>query len=397
MIKITHLLLAGAVALAFLHVSRAQEASPQPPAGASGYRAAPADPAGAPHALPEALPAAPAATPGGGGAILPSLPQPRDLPASLFAPPAQPVPGFIALDVPYFVSDPLLDGRPFPAPGWFAGAEIQVLKPHLLNRLSDTVQNPAQRTSGTSTTVALPNAVLNWTVSPRVFIGYRLPSGFGELLVAYRHLGSEGSMGIPGANGPTGLNTRLGFDMIDLDYNSRELSLWPKWDMRWTLGARLLDLFYDSRVDQSFTQAAAGNGIIQARASNNLFGAGPHAALELARHLGESRWSFYFRADIASVFYGTHEGFLTRSATLGPDGQPLTGAARHFGTQDAPILNIRTGLTWKQSPSSATRLFLGYQYEYFWALDRLPPTGNNPPSLGQLWDQGVVLQATINY
>ena len=34
------------------------------------------------------------------------------------------------------------------------------------------------------------------------------------------------------------LNSRFAFDIIDLDYNSRELSLWPKCDMKWTLGLR---------------------------------------------------------------------------------------------------------------------------------------------------------------
>jgi hypothetical protein len=301
------------------------------------------------------------------------------------------------VDAPYFVRDPLLDLPELQPPGWFGGAEIQILKPHLLSGLSGTVQNRAQRANGTSTTVALPTAPLDWTVSPRVFLGYRLPSGFGEFMVAYRHLGTGGSGSVPDARGATALNSRLAFDMVDFDYNSREFSLWPRWEMKWTFGIRSLFLFFDSRFNQPFGQAAAGNGIFQARNYNNVGGAGPHAALELTRHLGDSGWSLYVWGDVASVFDGSHVAFLTRSTTLGPDGRPLVGETRHFGTQASPILNFRAGVTWQPSRSSAARLFLGYQYERFWALDRLPPVGNNPPSVGQLWDQGIVLQATFRY
>ena len=76
--------------------------------------------------------------------------------------------------------------------------------------------------------------------------------------------------------------------MIDLDYSNSELSLWPKWDMKWTVGLRILTLFSDSRAAQPFAQAAAGSGIVQTRDYINPVGFGPHAALELARRLGDS-------------------------------------------------------------------------------------------------------------
>ena len=104
-----------------------------------------------------------------------------------------------------------------------------------------------------------------------------------------------------------------------------------------------------------------------------------------------------FRTDLASLYDGSHVGFLTRSSTLGFNGLPLPGATRYFGAQDTPIVNVRAGITWQSSRNSAMRFFLGYQYEHFWALDRLPPTGNNPPSVGQVWDQGIILQATFHY
>jgi hypothetical protein len=312
------------------------------------------------------------------------------------------------VDAPYFVRDPLLDPSQGPTPGWFAGAEIQVVKPHLIPGLSNVVEpgkvisnsafsGPA---TGNQRTVALPAAHLDWTVSPRVFLGYRLPSGFGEFMLSYRHLGTVGSGTIPGPNGPAALNSGFAFDMIDFDYNSRELSLGPLWDMKWTFGLRSLFLFYDSRFNQPFDQASASNGVFEARNLNHFFGMGPHAALELARHLGDSGWSLYVRGDFAGTFDATHQAFFIRTTTLGPSGRPLPGATHAFGHQAAPIINGRAGVTWQRSPSSGTRFFVGYQYEVFWDLDRVSQGNGNgfaAPSLGQFWDQGIVLQATINY
>jgi hypothetical protein len=393
--KITRLILAGAASVSMSDRAAAQEA-PTPPANVATARlAALVDDAPSPGPLPEALPRDP--DEGVGGGVLQALPKPRDLPASLLAPPPPPSNRPISVDAPYFFNDPFLDRPALGTPGWFGGVEIQVLKPHLLSGLNAAVQNKAQKANGTSTLLGLPSANLDWTVSPRVFLGYRLPSGFGEFLVSYRNLETSGSGNDPAAAGATGLRSRLAFNIIDVDYNSRELSLWPRWDMRWTLGVRTMAMFFDTQFSQPYGQAAAGNGVFQARNYNNVAGAGPHAALEVARHLGDTGWSFYTRFDAASVFDGSHVGFLTRSTTLDPEGRPLPGETRHFGAQASPILNFRTGLTWQDSPSGALRLFIGYQYERFWALDRLPPTGTNPPSVGQVWDQGLVLQATFRY
>ena len=347
----------------------------------------------APTALP--LPAASAADVGQG--VLQSLPKPRDLPASLFAtaPPRSTAP--MPVSTPYFVADPLLDG-PFPPPGWFAGAQIQVVKPTLFNHLGQVGQY-TQKGTGTSTSVQLPSARLDWTVSPYLFLGYRLPSGFGDFAVAYRYLATVGSMGVRGAaNGPAILSSRLAFNMIDLDYSSRELNFGHGWDMKPTLGLRILTLFFDSQSDQPFALAAAGNGTFQKRETNNLVGLGPHAALELSRHLGNSGWALWLRTDLTDAFDWINDGAFTRSTTLGPAGRPLARQTYVFGHQDTPIVNVQVGVTWKPSRYSGTRLFLGYQYEHFWALQAINTFSNGTgASLGQLTDQGVVIQATFNY
>jgi hypothetical protein len=293
--------------------------------------------------------------------------------------------------MPYLIRDPLLDRPELPQPGWFFGGELQILKPHVLSRLSGTVRNSAQKAAGTSTTVSLAQAPLDWTVSPRFLLGYRLPSGFGDFAVAYRFLDASGSESLRGRDGPANLRSRLSFNMVDFDYSSSELSLLPRWDMRWTAGLRVVTLFNDSRANQPVAQAAAGSGLFQTRDFINPVGVGPHVALDAARHLGDSRWSLRFRGDFGEVFTSGHEGFFAESTT--PSGQPLAGNSSVFYHQGTSIINIQAGLNWQPSPTSNTRFFLGYQFERWFALEQVVNSGSH----GQLWDQGVVLQATFNF
>ena len=372
MSKNTHLILAAAVAVALGFSSKgvAQDT----------------------RTLPLPLPAAPAAPAASDGAsMLKTLPNPRDVPASLFEPlppPAPPAPGIVPSETPYFVRDPLLDLSGFPPPGWFTELDIQVVKPHLVNRLSGVVQNSAQKANGTSSTVALPSAPLDWAVSPRFVLGYRLPSGFGEFSVAYRFLDTAGNEVQQAQDGPATLRSQLSFNMVDLDYSNSELSCWPAWDMKWTFGLRILTMFNDSRATQPFDQAAAGSGLYQTRDSNNFYGFGPHLALDLSRHLGDSGWSLRFRTDLSSDFTSGTDSFFTGTTT-----PPLEGVTRVFFHQGVSIVNVQTGLTWQPSRTSGTRLFLGYQYEHWFALEGVVDSGSH----GQFWDQGVVLQATFHF
>jgi hypothetical protein len=329
-----------------------------------------------------------------GPAMLDALPKPPDLPASMYAP----APGFVSqplpVNEPYFVRDPLLDLPQFRKPGWFTGAEVQFLKPHVLNRNSAGVQNPAQAAANTSITVSLGSAPLDWTAAYKVFAGYRLPSGFGEFSVSYRNLQTAGNSTLQGPNGPGPLHSRLAFQVIDLDYSSRELSCGPNWDMKWTFGIRTLALFFDSRFEQSFAQAAAGNAITVARETNNLAGVGPHAALEMARHFGDSGWFLTLLGDISSDYTWITSNYTTVSSQVGPIGRPLTGRTVTFGHQGTPILMYRSGLTWQPADRPAFRFFAGYQYERWFAVGKV--TANNG-TLDQLWDQGVILQASYNF
>lgn len=405
--KITRLLLAGAAVFALCEPGRAQETPPQPlPAGASEDVRAIPEGFFAQESLPMPSPDSPDF--GVGAGVLEALPQPRDTPRSLFGAEQAPSTGGIQIDAPYFVPDPLLDPAFFPQPGWFVGAEVQIVKPHLNPQLQGTTlpghNLPAYENNNPAgprfTNLNIPSASLDWTASPRVFAGYRLPSGFGEFMVAYRHLGTAGSGSVPNTNGPIAINTRFAFDILDLDYNTRELSLWPQCDMKWTIGLRQMFLFYGLQGDQSFGQAAGGNGIAFAQATNNVYGIGPHAALELNHRLGDSGFALYTRFDAGALYSDAWGQWNTVSSALGANGQPLRGQTNSFGHQMIPMINWRAGVTWKPEQFSGARVFVGYQYEYFWDLNRTPQSNGTPfvpPALGQYQSQGIILQGTLNW
>jgi hypothetical protein len=325
-------------------------------------------------------------TAAGGEGILQSLPQPPDLPASLYAPAPPPSPGCNPLDVPYFVPDPLLDPPQLPPPGWFAALELDVLKPHL------TPHNMLIGSETVPGVLTVPSAPLDWAASPRALLGYRLPSGFGEVAVVYRGLGTRGSKGFEGADGPAALNSRLDFNIIDLDYSSREFSLWPKWDMKWTVGARTQFIFFDSRLDQPFGPSAAG-GTLPMRQTLQFTGAGPHLGLELARRLAMPGVSVVFRGDLASVFGRLHQGFFTPPATPGPGGLPPEGEFRVANNMTQGIVYTQLGVSWQPPSYPDLRLFLGYQYEYWWNVGTSFEVG----SRGDFWDQGFALQAALRF
>jgi hypothetical protein len=329
--------------------------------------------------------------------VLQSLPKPPEWPASLFAPAPPPSASANPSDRPYFLADPLLDPCQLPPPGWFADAELDVLKPHVVNQLTGSVQNAAQVAAGTSTIVALPGAPLEWTASPKISFGYRLPSGFGEVLLAYRGLWAQGSENIAGVDGPESLRSRLTFNIIDLDYASREFSLWPKWDMKWTFGVRTLFVYLDSQTDQPFAQPAVGSGITQSRETNHFTGVGPHAGLELSHRIADTGLAFVFRTDFASVFGHIHQGFLTESTAIGSNGQPLAGETGLNYDGNLAILNSQVGLSWQPQSYPCARFFVGYQYEYWWRVSGNGNAAADQGSRADLWDQGIVLQAGWRY
>jgi hypothetical protein len=317
---------------------------------------------------------------------LPGLPRPPDAPGSLFQkastnPPytCAPLPG------PYFELDPRLDPPDWPQPGWFAGFDIGIVAPHVKNRLTDTVQSA----SGIfSDTIHLPSAALSWTVSPRVTLGYRLPSGFGEFALAYRNLATDGSESLPGPGGSADLRSRLDVNSADLDYLSREMSLWPNCEMKWRFGLRMANIFFDSRLNETFV-----DGILATHTTNHYLGGGPHIGVELARPWQETGLTWVARADGATLLGRVDQDFLEVNTTTGPGGPFGTGETRRSNPQSVPMLHVFLGVTWQPPQYPNWRLSAGYEYEYWWNVGRLS-TGT---SRGEWSEQGFLMSAAFNF
>jgi hypothetical protein len=346
--------------------SRAQEPAARPPAGT------------------------PAPDSPGEPEFLKTLPRPPGLPASLLqpAPPERPLPP--PSPGPYFEHDVRLDPPDLSPPGWFGAADLNPMVPHVKNRLENTV------TLGTNPPdfVHVASANLGWTVAPRVELGYRLPSGFGEFSLAYRFLASEGTGSGPGPDTTAALKSRLNLQTMDLDYCSREFSLWPCWDLKWRFGLRLAFLFFEDRTDQTPNAAAAGSGILEQRTSNWYWGVGPHVGVELARLLGDSGLALWGRIDGSVSLGRQRQTFTELSVNPGPAGGPAFGETLERRGQAVPQLLLEAGLRWNPPGWPHSCFFAGYQYEYWWDVGRNSET---VASRGEFWDQGLLLRAEFNF
>lgn len=261
--------------------------------------------------------------------FLRSLPRPPDQPRSLFQPAlslAAPPPNLER----YFVSDPLLDPPQWPKTGWFTSFQIDIIHPHVFgNQWKATVVTSAGRAVNVATGVAQ----LNWTVAPRLELGYRLQSGFGELSVSDRGFYTDGTGPFSGPAGNFTRTSHLGVNYTDMDYASREFTPWVNWTMKWRAGVRVAYTWIDSTVSQPFNVAAASNGVFADRAVNYTAGAGPHFGVALDHNFTQPGLSFLINLDIADTFTRIRQRFSTATTTLTPAGQPGASSKKVSGTR----------------------------------------------------------------
>jgi len=281
---------------------------------------------------------------------------------------------------PLLQYDANLDPPDCPRPGWFTGLDLYLVKPRVRSQLIGDV-TPA---NAVPTLVQVPQVGLDWAVSPRIEIGYRIPQGFGELILGYRFVASDGDrratlLPFPGPNGA--INSRLDLNIFDFDYASEEFSVCPDWFLKWRVGARLGQAFFDSRFDGL---------MIEQRVSNQFVGFGPHLSLDVWRALHWNGMSVFGRIDGATMLGRIHQSF-ERTALVGT---PLaTGAALvQHGSQGIPTLNLQAGVAWVPNvPGNWLRLSCGYQFEQWWYLGRLES------SAAELSGHGLFFRAECAY
>jgi hypothetical protein len=321
---------------------------------------------------------------------VPGLPRPPEQPASLLrTAPAAPAYACPDWECPYFERDALLDPAGLPQPGWLWDVELDVLGSHVKETLGAfTPPAPSVPT--------VPMARLDWAASPRFELGYRLPSGFGELDVAYRFLLTEGTGSTPAGapaspDAAAALRSRLQIHVGDVDYASRETSLGPAWDMKWRIGLRTANVFFDSRADEPV--AAAAGGVFERSISNNFLGVGPHATLELGKRRNAWGLGWVGRLDGALLFGEVHQKFAQVSTTAGAG--DLLDLEDHV---QVPILSGFLGLDWRPPCHPNLAILLGYTGEYWWNVGRLSdPDLYNGHTAGEVGLNGVLLRVEYNY
>ncbi len=334
--------------------------------------------------------------------FLRSLPRPPDQPRSLLqpAPPATPPQPNLER---YFILDPVLDPPPWPKTGWFSSVQIDIIHPHFFaNKLVATNANssgPGVTTSnGRKVNPVLGNARLNWTVAPRVELGYRLPSGFGEFSISDRGFYTDGTGPFSGPAGSFTRTSHLGVNYTDADYASREYTQWPNWTLKWRVGVRTAFTWFDTTISQPFNVAAAGSGVYAARTVNYTTGAGPHFGIALDHNFAQPGLFFLTKLDIADTFSRVRQRFSVATTSLTPAGQPSKGEVLDRFWNEIPILNFQVGLGWQPPRYPNIHLYAGYVYEFWWQVatnSNLEGTLNS--KFGSFDNQGIVLQAAVDF
>ena len=148
--------------------------------------------------------------------------------------------------------------------------------------------------------------------------------------------------------------------------------------MKWHLGLRGTDIFFDSTADE--TKAAAGgvgaSGIYERRVNNNYWGLGPSWTLDLERRIGDSGFTLVGRLDGALFIGEDRQGFF-ETATSGATAQTIRS-----NPQPAPTANWSLGVAWRPPSCQALRCFIGYQGEGWWQFaEFLGASSGSAPNL----------------
>jgi hypothetical protein len=336
--------------------------------------------------------------PGGGLVVVPpdlAAPDSSPLQPGFPAPPPRPIPppGPIVGAPPIIMPPPppvpppppMKDGKwtdrancPSLQEGWFGDVELDLIGLHIKNRLIEHVTIDNQFVD----TVHLPTASLDWTVSPRFAVGYRLPSNGGELTAAFRFIQTDGTGTVHNFDdgGDGNLRSSLNVDVVDLAYGASFFSPGPYWDVRWRLGVRMTDVFFDSQ---------AFDGFLEKRTTNQFIGIGPLGSLEAWRRLDVPGLAVFGRLEGSVPVGSIHQGF-EEVLTFSP-GHQIGGATSQRQTQAVPTLQFDLGLGWTPPTKHYLRLSGGYHLEQWWDL------GSVNDSNANLTSQGLFLRGEFSY
>jgi hypothetical protein len=267
----------------------------------------------------------------------------------------------------------------------FINTEVSVLHPVLRFRLTNDTPMPA-----TGDTLTVPGARLDWTAAPWFDVGYRLPRSLGFFSINYRFFTSKGTQAVLLGDRAADVRSRLDENLINLDYGDAPYAFAPHWDFEWRIGVQLADVYFDS--------ALRGEALFQ-EGTNSFRGAGPHARLDLTRHLLLlPGWSLFGRLEGAGVLGRISQKF--REQIDHTTGSTTAALSEQNGTQMVPTLLVQAGCSYVP-PTHANWMFtLGYVYEHWWYVGQLGEDSNagaQSATRGEFETQGIFLRCQVDY
>jgi hypothetical protein len=274
-------------------------------------------------------------------------------------------------------------GPPSAPDGFFVGVEFEWLKPVFRNHLN----SDASLVVGDTLTV--PSASLHWAAEPVFEVGYRLPDSAGYFALNYRFLNTDGSQALDVGGTPFALRSRLALNSADLDYGTTPCEFAPHFDLGWRVGARLADVFYDTRLS---------NDVLAQQISNNFFGAGPHGRVDVNYHINPVPGLAVFgRLDGAVVIGQINQKY--RQSVTGADGTLTVAELERRRTQAVPVLGAQVGLSYTPPSLPNLHFSTGYDFEYYWYLGQLGINADAtfPSSRGELGTQGWFIRAQVDF
>ncbi len=270
-------------------------------------------------------------------------------------------------------------GPPSAAPGWFFNTEVAVVFPAIKFKLTNDMPLPI-----TGLQLHVPAVDLNTSVMPTFELGYQLGDSSGFFALGYSFLFTDGNGSRDSAFGPADVRTRLDINWIDLDYGTNPFEFWPRWAVSWRIGARIADVFFDSR--------AVSTGITQS-ASNDFFGGGLHSRFDVERRIVPvPGLALFGRVDGAGFFGRVKQNY---SAQLAGIDDTLTVRRNQF----VPYLNLQAGLSYAPPSLPGLKFTTGYLFEDYFNVGRLgiSPSGQVSDSRGEVWSHGWFLRGQYDF
>jgi len=185
------------------------------------------------------------------------------------------------------------------------------------------------------------------------------------------------------------ISTGVSINTLDLDYGTTPYEFAPRYTFAWRLGARISDVYFD-------TQARAGQNF--QRATNDFFGSGPHARIDLERRfVPVPGLSLFGRLDGAVLIGRVKQDYRLEA----PDGMGnvLVDTGYSNRSQAVPEFDIQLGLTYVVQSVPGLKFTGGYDFMEIFNVGRLGELSDGTISRtrGQLSTNGVFLRGQFDF